>query len=167
MEEKPHPFTAEQLAWLLDLETTAEPQTRGALHRMVAADDQPVGWCCLGRGAVAIGLREAPWDQDEHCGAFSGSATQLLAYRRLHLRDASGALLEQIQDPTSGEYRSTLAEFNDEMRWTFPEIAAYIRAHPWNVFTDPEATHDQDCPHVEPRSVPACTCGFYKRDFRK
>lgn len=170
---KPYPFTPEQLAWLLKLETTDQPQTRGALRRVVRIEVKavdgievfPAGWCCLGIGAETLQLKEYPCAIDHDVSSFSGSSTQLLAYRRLHLRGASGELLAQVQNPKGGEWASTLAELNDDLRWTFPEIAAYIRANPWNVFTDPAAEHDDDCPHAGPRSVESCSCGFYKRDF--
>lgn len=159
---KPYPFTELQLAWLHRLETTTEPQTIGALHRVISDDEYKVGWCCLGLGAEVLKLRPSPWAEDAHCIAFNGSASQLMAFRELHLRGSSGELLK----PLDGlDYGSTLAELNDVARWTFQQIAAYIRENPWNVFTDPAAEHAADCPHAQPRMVGACTCGFYKRDF--
>ncbi len=171
MEHKPYPFTPEQLAWLHDLETTDAPQTIGSLHRIVKTHDLAAGYCCLGRGAVTLGLQESPWTEDEHLGSFHGSSAQLMPFYRLHLRSGSGELLEPCPDPRDPEavgYNKhgwqTLAELNDELRWSFPEIAAYCRAHPWNVFTDPHAEHDDGCPW-NPRSVSSCNCGFFKKDF--
>ncbi len=142
--DKPYPFTPEQLAWLLDLETTTEPQTYGALHRLTRIGSFGPGYCCLGRGAVTLNLHETPWSDDDYLGSFGGSAVQLFAFRRLHLRGASGELADAVPPAPGviGEGWQTLAEINDELKWTFPEIAAYIRANPWNVFTDPEASHD-------------------------
>jgi hypothetical protein len=176
---KPYPFTHEHSAWLHDLETTTEPQTVGALHRVVAVGPHEphrcIGWCPLGRGAVVLGLPEASWGEDSQLMAFSGSSVQLLPYRRLHLRGTSGELLAPVPDDQETADRAgrefqaegwqTLAEINDELRWTFPQIAAYIRAKPWNVFTAPDATHAANCPHARPRSVNSCSCGFYKLDF--
>jgi len=167
MDEKPYPFTPEQLAWLIDLETTEEPQTQGSLHRLVSTIERPAGYCPLGRAAVVLGLKESPCSHDEYLGSFHGSSAQLFPFRLLHLRGSSGELRQAVRDPDTGEHWETLAEINDEMGWTFKEIAAYIRAHPWNVFIDPAGKHDADCPHAEPRAVQACNCGFYKRDFSK
>jgi hypothetical protein len=175
---KPYPFTEEQSAWLHDLETTTEPQTVGALHRVVAAGPHApqcrVGFCCLGRGAAVLGLRESPWSEDDHLVSFHGSAVQLLPFRLLHLRSTGGELLVGVPDDEEAALRadrefepegwSALAEINDELRWTFPQIAAYIRANPWNVFTGPDAKHAANCPHAQP-AFGSCSCGFYKRDF--
>lgn len=160
MGPKPYPFTPEQLAWLHDLETTDAPQTRGALHRIVKSDEFPVGYCCMGRAAVTLGLAEAPWSQDEHLGSFHGSSANLMPFYRLHLRSGSGDLLEKVDD------WSALTELNDELRWHFTKIAAYCRANPWNVFTDPHAKHDKGCPW-NPKTGESCDCGFFKRDFSK
>lgn len=167
---KPYPFTEAQLAWLHDLETTTEPQTIGALHRVVADGLHCIGFCCLGRGAVTLGARPAPWAEDNNLIAFHGSSARLMPFRDLHLRGSSGELLSivggSLDDdlPFAGEW-STLAELNDDASWTFPEIAAYIRKFPWNVFTDPAAEHAHDCPHVDLHAVQSCSCDFYKRDF--
>ena len=158
MGQKPYPFTPEQLAWLHDLETTDAPQTRGALHRIVKTEEFPVGYCCLGRAAVTLGLRESPWSEDEHLIAFHGSAANLMFFHRLHLRSASGDLLHKVED------LSALSELNDEERWSFKEIAAYCREHPWNVFTDPLAKHAKGCPW-NPKTGESCNCGFFKKDF--
>lgn len=172
MGQKPYPFTPEQLAWLHDLETTTEPQTVGALHRVVKTEKRSVGYCCLGLGAKALGLRESPWSEDENLVAFHGSSTQLIPFHRLCLRDGSGGLLYPVPhqgDPDTWldhnpEGWLSLADLNDELRWSFPEIAAYCREHPWNVFTDPHASHDDGCPW-SPKTGESCSCDFFKRDF--
>lgn len=171
---KPYPFTDEQLAWFHDLETTTEPQTMGALHRIEPVEEFPIGWCCLGRGAAVLKERPYPCSEDDSLISFRGSTVQLFAYRRLDLRSPSGELLRPVPDSRDPKTTfghsptgfSALTELNDELRWTFPEIAAYCREHPWNVFTDPAAKHAEDCPHFDPTSTHlACECGFYKRDW--
>lgn len=133
---KPYPFSAEQEAWLRDLETTTEPQTRGALHRLGDWGDHTAGYCCLGRGCVALGIEE---ELDRYSGRFLGEKTTLpeAVVKTLRLRGDCGNLFIPVEWML-GESASTLTELNDEARWPFAEIAAYIRANPWNVFLVPE-----------------------------
>ena len=62
MSNTPYIFNADQEAWLRDLETTTEPQTTDVLHRLIADYDDDgilisrVGYCCLGRACVTLGL---------------------------------------------------------------------------------------------------------------
>jgi hypothetical protein len=131
--DKPYPYNEDQLAWLHDLETTEERQAKRVLHRRAAYGNSSAGFCCLGRACEVLRI-----DRDEH---ISGN---LVTYDnevieapkkvidRLRLYGSCGHL---IKSSTDGFY--TLAGMNDDGK-SFKEIAAYIRANPWNVFRDPE-----------------------------
>ena len=127
MDAKPYPFTPEQEAWLHDLETTEEPQTKGKLHRLLDYSSiQPAGFCCLGRACVVFGFEGHP---QMDVMAFDGNtgALPLNLSKRLRLRSCVGALANRH------EGCDHLAALNDS-GWSFKQIAAYIRANPENVF---------------------------------
>jgi hypothetical protein len=132
MNDQPFIFTPEQEAWLVDLETTEEPQTEGALHRLRQehSDEGEVmhsaGYCCLGRACVVLGLKESELGG---LGIFHGASVILpgRAATALRLRNSNGYLAE----PFDGF--DNLTGMNDN-GWTFKQIAAYIRANPRNVF---------------------------------
>lgn len=130
MSDQPFIFTPEQEAWLVDLETTEEPQTKGALHRLRGA----IGYCCLGRVCVSLGLPESVLYGT--FGRFDGRETSLspAVTLRMNLHSGGGTLVEPVGPHTS------LIELNDSGGWSFKRIAAYIRANPRNVFN--EATDD-------------------------
>lgn len=125
MTDKPYPFTPEQEAWLHDLETTEEPQTRRYLHLFEPHQDdndllQP-GYCCFGRACVVLGVPEV---RNGHYGSFKSMIGHLPNCARLRLR-----LKDNATD--------TLIEMNDGGK-SFSQIAAYIRANPENVFHPPQ-----------------------------
>lgn len=135
MTDKPHPFTPEQEAWLRDLETTDEPQTHSLLHRV---SDGKESFCCLGRACVALGLEGEPFT----LGMTYLSESNVLpaqAVAKLRLRDDIGSF--KFNGPTlsdDDDVATALTELNDSGRFSFKEIAAYIRANPENVFLPPE-----------------------------
>lgn len=132
MDAKSYPFTLDQEAWLRDLETTDAPQTIGTLHRLVIdAEDEmphPVGYCCLGRACVALGISEHIAGRE--IGAFDGHSAWLpdSVVARLRLRSDNGQLQTQVG------HCHTLTGLNDLAEWSFKQIAAYIRENPENVF---------------------------------
>jgi hypothetical protein len=126
--EKPYPFNEAQLAWLHDLETTEEPQTRGMLFRPfpepgihTGDDDFAPGYCCLGRAIVVL----------ETGDNLNWSLPSEKTAKLLRLRDSNGSFSPPVDD------RNCLAQLNDD-GWSFKKIAAYIRANPENVFLPPE-----------------------------
>lgn len=129
-------FTPEQEAWLRDLETTEEPQTKGALHRVRADAVNPVGYCCLGRACVVLGIEERTSDDGYAYSTFGEDAWQdawlpKQGIKTLRLRGSGG----EFEEPF-GKF-SNLADMNDS-GWPFKKIAAYIRENPENVFLPPE-----------------------------
>lgn len=130
MSDKPeYPFNADQLAWLHDLETTTEPQCTGYLYS--TGTDMPYGFCCLGRACAVLGLD--PKDQGSYC-TYDGCDCLIPPSAMSKLRlVGDGGDFRVDADEGSG----SLTEMNDD-GWSFKQIAAYIRANPWNVFRDPE-----------------------------
>jgi hypothetical protein len=134
MTNDPYPFNDDQEAWLRDLETTEEPQTMGYLHRIAQTDSAPIGFCCLGRACVTLGI---PGKDDHTMTAYDGSYSLLpqSGVDRLRLRGDAGEMARAaiINDRDL----VALTGMND-VGMSFKEIAAYIRANPWNVFLPPE-----------------------------
>lgn len=134
-----YPFTPEQEAWLRDLETTDEPQTKGLLHRLSPSDGWPgarPGYCCLGRACVALGVPEDKCFSEVR-SLFYGCVADLPpeVTAKLRLRSNNGRLKHSVL-VTGGPLISTLVGFNDEAGWTFKQIAAYIRENPTEVFLE-------------------------------
>jgi hypothetical protein len=119
--DKPYPFTPEQEAWLRDLETTEEPQTKRYLHLFSEHDDfsetLSAGYCCLGRACVVLGATEC---KNGPIGLFDGNSGRL-----------SNPLMHRLR--LRGRGQSMLISLNDRGK-SFKQIAAYIRANPHNVF---------------------------------
>lgn len=117
-------FTPAQEAWLAALESGQWQQCVGRLH---AADDS--AHCCLG-----VAMRVVQGLEQSATGAeYLSSDT---ASEQLNLRDGSGGI-----DGDNWRYCAALAIANDS-GITFAEIAAFIRAEPWRVFSNfdkPEA----------------------------
>ena len=129
-------FTPEQEAWLRDLETTEEPQTKGYLHRIIPAQGYDAGYCCLGRACVVLEVEESFLGE---IGFFNGRDNVLTnaTVTKLGLRDECGSFDESVDGSENFEdgYDS-LVEMNDDGK-TFKEIASYIRDNPENVFLQP------------------------------
>lgn len=107
-------FTSLQLQWLEALESGEYQQGREMLRCGSV-------YCCLG---VAEHLIDA---ESPHLRrvALPDESVDLL-----HLRDDKGALFQRF------EGCRCLAAMNDSSRCTFAQIAAFIREHPWQVFTN-------------------------------
>ncbi len=130
-------FTPEQEAWLRDLETTEEPQARGSLHKLIASDDSPAGYCCLGRACIVLGIekKEAGSDYDATCFGEESCVSYLPeeGVKALRLASGDGTLIKQ-PFVLKGKSYDNLTELNDCALLTFRQIAAYIRSNPENVF---------------------------------
>lgn len=102
-----------QEKWLRALESGEYKQGYGWLYYH--------GYCCIGV-AVAV-VAGCPEPQGISLVSFPG------VVKDLKLRSVSGAFHgEEIENC------STLADLNDVAKWTFPKIAAFIRANPERVF---------------------------------
>lgn len=145
-------YTPEQEAWLTALESGEYKQVKQNL----CVDG---AYCCLGVATLTI-------DPDHEALAENGWDTAGWAAREVALEDPRWfySLEEGPLAPpdvvatlrlsgSDGKFRfghiagdaSSLANLNDDLGMTFPEIAAFIRAKPWWVFTNfdapkPEAT---------------------------
>jgi len=115
-------FTAEQEAWLHDLETTRARQTVGKLRDYE-------GWCCLGRACKVLDLPSVK-NGEIYTFLKNDSTLPSRATRILNLRSGTGKLKVTVEEDLG-----TLTELNDDLRWSFKKIAKYIRANPENVFT--------------------------------
>lgn len=131
MSDQPFIFTPEQEAWLVDLETTEEPQAMGDLHRFSGSPG--AGYCCLGRACVVLGIKET---RSGDLGFFDGNTALLpdVAVEKLRLLSDGGRLKLPVADGVRSHI--CLTAMNDA-GWTFKQIAAYIRANPRDVFTEP------------------------------
>lgn len=118
-------FTLEQEAWLLDLETTDACQ--GKLRLRSKGDC----FCCLGRACVVLGIEARTQDSMYYYGS---SDSVLKDYRRLHLRSEFGSLREPYT--RNRRVYASLIDMNDSGEYDFKAIAAFIRANPWQVFTN-------------------------------
>ena len=125
-------LTAEQEAWLKDLETTDAKQGKSALR---STTDE---FCCLGRACVVLDVEASIGEK-----YISNTATQVWFYngswailspntqRRLGLKSGSGGFGHPVH--LNGVVYHSLANMNDA-GLTFKEIAAFIRANPNEVF---------------------------------
>jgi len=114
-------------AWLHDLETTDEPQCKGYLHSID-------GFCCLGRAFIANDIQ----------------ADEIKSVRNFQYHNSSTILSKQICQllgikPELGakvaihynirpkhntkSYYSYLTDLNDTGRWSFKQIAVFLRRH--------------------------------------
>jgi hypothetical protein len=112
-------FTAEQEMWLVALESGGYRQG----HSWLKKGDT---YCCLGV-AVAIGITHHTSLEEDFVLAWTDA-------KFLQMRGCSGPL----HTPTKTGYR-LLIQLNDNASWSFLEIAAFIRANPWQVFTNFDA----------------------------
>ena len=125
-------FTPEQEAWLHDLETTDAEQAYSYLR---TAD----GFCCLGRACETLGA-ESVYNDNNGCFEYEGEVASLsngLQYQ-LGLLDPLGGFEHSLRDSSprdeNGEHVITLASLNDDLLWSFKQIAAFIRETPERVF---------------------------------
>lgn len=113
-------FTPEQETWLKALESGCYRQCQQILH--VRHSDATDAYCCLGVAVEVLGLQEAS-DCDLEA-----------TYEQLCLLTPAG---EMRRPKESGA--ATLIGLNDGLSWSFKDIAAFIRANPWQVFTNFDA----------------------------
>lgn len=116
-------FTPEQEKWLAALESGAFRQARGMLRDLIAGGE---AYCCLG---VACHLGLARGDV--------GEVLTISSAKALGLADVAGALLRPFLHD-DGDLVRSLTEMND-VGTPFAQIAAFIRANPWQVFTNFDA----------------------------
>ena len=143
-------LTKEQERWLTALESGDYPKGEGALNH------PDIGYCCLGVACDLWGLGE--WEGKDECGNFlyaphdgeSGSPVyppksivDLLGLRdrygsfdKAKLNDESLTRLEKSIEKTDPDDEiETLATINDDLSWSFEEIAALIRNNPEAFFS--------------------------------
>lgn len=143
---EPYPFSEDQLAWLKELETTQRKKGRGYL-------EYKDSFCCLGIACVQFGALKtlSPYNHGMLFRMTEQGAEELsylpapLAYR-LRTRGKAGEFESAIR--VNGRSYGSLVSMNDDTEstidggiidtFTFPDIAAYIRHDPWNVFVSEE-----------------------------
>lgn len=120
-------FTPSQLEWLAALESGEWKQAKGWLFDRGEGDI--CGHCCLGVRAEQLNLCE---DKTGRFYRFGKERANAVAPQEviddLQLRGDCGEFLVPVD-----KFRS-LAELNDDGDCSFAEIAAFIRANPWQVF---------------------------------
>lgn len=117
-----------QEKWLKALEQNPEQQITGQLGYI--KEDGSKGYCCLGNGAEICGVLE--WG-GMYVAENGGEFKVFYDYNLLGLHGSCGELLKPVK--RKGKKFNDLAEMNDN-GWTWPEIAAYIRENPENVFVE-------------------------------
>ena len=126
-------YNQHQEKWLTDLETTDVPQAKG---RLKSKDGE---FCCLGRyyESQEISCKKSQSGDFLYRGHIS--ALDEFAVQDLRLRSKYGDILTGKVDPIwqikIGDH-ARLTEMNDFLKWSFKEIAEFIRANPDAVFTD-------------------------------
>lgn len=127
-----------QKMWLESLEKHPERQGRKVLGE---GNSTHYKACCLGELLICEArLQGKPLPFSEDNVLYDGNSFYLYdSYKRLGLRSKEGALKEHAGFFFRGGKEiclHSLARMNDH-GYTWPEIAAYIRANPENVFTKP------------------------------
>lgn len=110
-----------QEKWLQALESGDYFQCRGVLE---SNTEGVMSYCCLGVANEVLSLQERSLGGLDNTFEFLG------------LRECLGLLMTPAQDPNTAQHATDLSQLNDKLRWTFSEIADYIRANPDNVFKE-------------------------------
>ncbi len=137
---KPYVFSAEQEQWLQALESGKYTQCRETLCLVTGGVP---AYCCLGV-ACELFKDKAGIEFDSKInngevfwrlpGNEDASILPEEVVRLLNLIDAEGSFRDAVQGDTTMVRRLTNA--NDSHKWSFKQIAEYIRANPRNVFDD-------------------------------
>lgn len=118
----PVEFTPAQIAWLAALESGNYLQTNGTLHK-------DGGYCCLGLACEVSNL--AGWEYDNfYLSARSTLPDKVRIYFNFFGFGGNLYPLIQIED----KLVHTLIHLNDSVRFSFLEIATFVRNHPRSVF---------------------------------
>jgi hypothetical protein len=125
MNEKTHVWTEPQKAWLVALRSGKYKQAR---YQLMTSS----GFCCLGVACDISGL---------------GVWNNLNEYVNTHGLVAKGSLPNYVRDwlglwDNCGRTLrgGSLADLNDELGWTFEEIANFIEKNPEEIFTEAATT---------------------------
>jgi hypothetical protein len=121
-------LNAYQEAWLHDLETTDAPQAEGYLWI------KSEGFCCLGRAAILLDPQGADTELDTVFWDFQCSILPDHLYKQLNLWSNVGDLRDTYE--SSDGIANSLTDFNDKLMWSFKQIAEWIRANPYQVWSD-------------------------------
>lgn len=131
-------FTEKQAAWLSALESGEYPQVRDNLCFKG-------GYCCLGVATAIVdpdhyALKHNGWDREDYIDDYEYEYLNELgddestappeAVEALDLSDTSGGFRFGFRFNEQG----SLVALNDKAGMTFPQIAEFIRSHPWAVF---------------------------------
>ncbi len=121
-----------QTKWLEALESGNYKQGRGCLNG-------PNGFCCLGVLCEVMGLEhepiagvDGPMAHYKYEGSHSGGYVPLAAVPATGLNGSAGSFKQAVLH--GGLAWDCLTSLNDTVGLSFPEIAAYIRHDPHNVF---------------------------------
>ena len=126
-------YNRHQEKWLTDLETTDVPQAKGRLKSNTGE------FCCLGRYYESQEISCEKSESGDFLYLGHISALDDLAVQDLRLKSKYGDILTGKVDPVwrikIGDH-TRLTEMNDFLKWSFKEIAEFIRANPDAVFND-------------------------------
>lgn len=129
-------FTKLQEEWLQELESGRIPKAKRALTRLKGGEIQ--SQCCLGKACeifrakkkallVDIGIYRGKRTYNRHDGTLPREI-----FEAFKLRTDAGDFRDAIKHKNS--FIRSLAGLNDKTFMTHPQIAAYIRKNPLNVF---------------------------------
>jgi hypothetical protein len=142
-------YTRDQELWLNDLETTTENQVVQKLHEI--DEEQQAGFCCMGRACAVLDIDNCflSYRDDDDTGRYeygkpSDESDEILpnfVFQRLNLRSRGGEFnvtsdMRKSHTEMGGREKAYLWILNDELNWTFKEIAAFIRMYPTAFFTN-------------------------------
>ncbi|MBL4656294.1 MAG: hypothetical protein JKY33_10780 [Bacteroidia bacterium] len=114
--------------WIRDLETTNAPQSRGSLHNCD-------GFCCLGRAFVANKIEPDDFVAFTHKDHYYQNQNLYLSERMMDMlgvKQGIGcdfSIPMNIRPVIDGERYRCLSSINDSGKWTFKQIAYFLRKH--------------------------------------
>ncbi len=129
-------FTKLQEKWLKALESGKYKATKNYLCTRI---DDGVGYCCLGVACEVAGIPKLALTSRGDIIKFDEEVSRLPDYLAAKLKMYSNGRLHVIASIDGVNYTS-LTEMNDNGFLTHPQIAAYIRANPENVFENENKT---------------------------
>ena len=115
-------FTPEQTRWIEALESGEWKQGKGYLKRKQGGEDH---YCCLGVATALFKPQSSDLRIKQGEKRSVGVVAPYSVVKTLRLHNEVGSNLDGSED---------LALMNDDLGYTFEDIAKFIREEPWEVF---------------------------------
>jgi len=133
-----------QELWITDLESGGAEQGTGCLEIWDTKDDKTPQFCCLGRLCKVLDVPVKIWEKGFDKGRLNGTslASQSSVFKASKLKSVSGEpsgdtrelvkfVAGIVGDPTGvRDADCVLTSLNDELKFTFPQIASVLRKFP-------------------------------------